>query len=62
MADGTVKALSTKNITINGSTYALYTSASSLPTILAPTTAGTDGQILGTNGTTLEWKTLEKDS
>lgn len=54
--------LSTKNITINGSTYALYTSASSLPTILAPTTAGTDGQILGTNGTTLEWKTLEKDS
>ena len=54
--------LSTKNITINGSTYALYTSASSLPTILAPTTLGTDGQILGTNGTTLEWKTLEKDA
>lgn len=54
--------LSTKNITINGSTYALYTSASSLPTILAPTTLGTDGQILGTNGTTLEWKTLDKDN
>ena len=54
--------LSTKNITINGSTYALYTSASSLPTILAPTTLGIAGQILGTNGTTLEWKTLEKDA
>lgn len=41
--------LSTKNININGTNYALYTSASSLPTIKAPTAFGTANQILATN-------------
>ena len=41
--------LSTKNMSINGTNYALYTSASSLPTIKAPTEFGTANQILATN-------------
>lgn len=44
-ATGTVALTSdipgTKNININGSNYALYTSAGSLPTIYAPTASGT---------------------
>ena len=49
--------LSTKNISINGTNYALYTSASSLPTIKAPTGFGTANQILATNAdaTGLTW-------
>lgn len=49
---------STKNISINGTNYALYTSASSLPTIIAPTAyASTGGYILATNAdkNRLEW-------
>jgi hypothetical protein len=41
--------LSTKNMTINGTAYALYTSASSLPTFIAPTSFGTANYILATN-------------
>ena len=41
--------LSTKNMTINGTAYALYTSASSLPTFIAPTSLGSANQILATN-------------
>jgi len=33
--------LSTKDLTINGNIYALYTSANSLPAIYAPTSSGT---------------------
>jgi len=50
--------LSTKNITINGAAYAIYTSASSLPTFVAPGSyAGTGGYILATNSAKngLEW-------
>ena len=49
--------LSTKNMSINGTNYALYTSANSLPTIYAPTAFGTAGQVLATNSTTngLTW-------
>ena len=50
--------LSTKNITINGTAYAIYTSASSLPTFVAPGSyAGTSGYILATNSAKngLEW-------
>lgn len=57
--------LSTKNITINGTAYALYTSASSLPTILAPTSyAGTGGQVLATNSNKngLTWVSLPTKS
>ena len=41
---------STKNMNVNGANSAIYTSASSLPTIYAPTGAGTSGQILMSNG------------
>lgn len=49
--------LSTQNMSINGTNYALYTSASSLPTIKAPTELGTANQILATNAdaTGLTW-------
>lgn len=46
---GVGHGLSTKNININDTNYALYTSASSLPTIKAPTGYGTANQILATN-------------
>ena len=45
-------------MSVNGTNYALYTSASSLPTIIAPTAyAGTGGYILATNTNKngLEW-------
>ena len=41
---------STKNLNVNGTDYAIYTSASTLPTVYAPTAAGTAGQILVSNG------------
>lgn len=41
---------STKNMNVNGTNYAIYTSASSLPTVYGPTAAGTSGQILVSNG------------
>ena len=52
---------STKNMSVNGTNYAIYTSASSLPTILAPTSyAGTGGQVLATNSNKngLTWTSL----
>lgn len=53
-----IPSYSTKNMSVNGTNYALYTSASSLPTIIAPTAyAGTGGYILATNANKngLEW-------
>ena len=41
---------STKNLNVNGTNYAIYTSASSLPTVYSATGAGTAGQILVSNG------------
>ena len=41
---------STKNMNVNGTNYAIYTSASSLPTVYGPTAVGTAGQILVSNG------------
>lgn len=46
---GVAHGLSTKNININGTNYAIYTSAGSLPTIKVPTAFGTAGQVLATN-------------
>ena len=42
-------APSTKSFTINGTAYSIYTSSTSLPTILAPTSYGTANYILATN-------------
>ena len=53
-----IPSYSTQNMSVNGTNYALYTSASSLPTIIAPTAyAGTGGYILATNTNKngLEW-------
>lgn len=47
---GVAHGLSTKNMNINGTDYALYTSAASLTTIYAPTSAGTSGYILTSQG------------
>lgn len=41
---------STKNMNVNGTNYAIYTSASALPTVYGPTSAGTAGRILVSNG------------
>lgn len=49
---------STKNITINGNTYAIYTSAESLPSFIAPVSlSDTGGYVLATSSdkSTLEW-------
>ena len=46
---------STQNMTINGTSYAIYTSESSLPTFFAPTTLGTAGQILACTSAGLTW-------
>ena len=35
---------------VNGTNYAIYTSASALPTVYGPTSAGTAGRILVSNG------------
>lgn len=45
---------------VNGSTYNVYTSSTSLPTIYAPTAVGTAGQVLATNSNAdgLEWKSV----
>ena len=40
---------STKAMKVNGGTYNVYTSSTSLPTIYAPTAVGTAGQVLATN-------------
>lgn len=52
--------LSTKNISINGTNYAVYTSESSLPTIITPTSLGSAGQVLtvNSNANGLSWTTL----
>lgn len=49
--------LSTKNMKVNGTNYAIYTSAASLPSFVAPTGLGSANQILATNsnGTGLAW-------
>jgi hypothetical protein len=50
---------STKNLNVNGTNYAVYTSASALPTIYAPTGGGTAGQVLVSGGTSApSWKNL----
>jgi len=50
-------APSTKALTVNGTAYNVYTSSTSLPTILAPTGYGTANYILATNasGNGLNW-------
>lgn len=45
----------TKNMKINNTDYALYTSANSLPTFFAPTALGTAGQILSCTSAGLVW-------
>jgi len=40
---------------INGTDYSIYTTESSLPTFLAPTTLGTTGQILACTASGLTW-------
>lgn len=49
--------LGTKNMSVNGTNYAIYTSASSLPTFFAPGSLGSNGQLLGTDGSTFTWIT-----
>ena len=45
----------TKNMTINGTAYAIFTTAASLPTFYAPATLGTAGQILSCTSSGLSW-------
>ena len=45
----------TKNMKINGTDYAIFTTENSLPTFLAPTTLGNLGQVLASTGSSLTW-------
>ena len=45
----------TKNLQINGTKYAIYTTANSLPQFFAPTSLGTTGQILACTSSGLSW-------
>lgn len=55
---------SAQSMTINGNAYNVYTSSSSLPTLYAPTSLGSAGQVLKVNsdGTGLTWGTDEKNA
>ena len=50
----------TKSMNVNGTGYAIYTSASSLPTVYAPTAAGTSGQVLVSSGGAPGWKDFDE--
>lgn len=54
---------STKAMKVNGADYNIYTSSNSLPTLYAPTSLGSAGQVLKVNsdGTGLTWGTDEKN-
>lgn len=45
----------TQTMNINGTNYNIYTSSASLPSFIAPTSYGTNGQILSTNGNNFTW-------
>jgi hypothetical protein len=45
----------TKNMTINGTAYAIFTTEASLPLFYAPATLGTAGQILSCTSSGLSW-------
>lgn len=45
----------TKNLQINGTNYAIYTTEDSLPQFFAPTSLGTTGQILACTSSGLSW-------
>lgn len=45
----------TKNLQINGTDYAIYTTENSLPQFFAPTSLGTTGQILACTSSGLSW-------
>ena len=45
----------TKNLQINGTNYAIYTTTNSLPQFFAPTSLGTTGQILACTSSGLSW-------
>lgn len=51
--------LGTKQMSVNGSKYNIYTSSNSLPTIYAPTSVGTQGQVLCAGASnTFAWKNI----
>ena len=54
--------LETKSLSVNGSTYDVYTDAIALPTIFAPTSAGSNGQVLKSNGSGVYWGTDNNDN
>lgn len=54
--------LETKSLSVNGSTYDVYTDAVSLPTIFAPTSVGSNGQVLKSNGSNVYWGTDNNDN
>lgn len=45
----------TQELRVNGTTYDVYTSETSLPNFYAPSTLGTNGQVLKSDGTKLVW-------
>ena len=45
----------TQELSVNGTTYDVYTSETSLPSFYAPSTLGTNGQVLKSDGTKLVW-------
>lgn len=55
---------STKAMKVNGADYNIYTSSGNLPTLYAPTSLGTAGQVLKVNsdGTGLTWGNDEKNT
>ena len=54
--------LETKSLSVNGSTYDVYTDAVSLPTLFAPTSVGSNGQVLKSNGSSVYWGTDNNDN
>ena len=45
----------TQELSVNGTAYDVYTSETSLPSFYAPSTLGTNGQVLKSDGTKLVW-------
>lgn len=52
----------TKELKVNGSSFDVYTDETDLPTIYAPTTVGSNGQVLKSNGSNVYWGTDNNDN
>ena len=54
--------LETKKLTFNGTEYLIYTPETTLPTFYAPSTLGSNGQVLKSDGTKVYWAKDNNDN